>query len=1150
MSDVISGAPLSAGALKNKLSLLMDSVISSSKSCSEQLRHAPLLASVIREYFDSQMNEQISISNSDILFMDARDVDSSLSGAMSLTRVFMYSMLRGHRDLAKRNIRIFTRHDSFDRKHQLNADDTFSIWRNFNVQLEQLPYRYLAGLGEFWVAPLAVSVDGRTTRLKLFSDHQHQLMKDEVSFLELSNKIDAQDKIRLLELGTSLKPEGVFNVALALPGRAISPFAATYVIAKDPATRSPQQISGACYLLTPVSGLVKFHTFAQLSDYLKGLLATPATESGLVSMLPLSEQEALAQLPSVSLEMLRFEEQSSSLFHAGALVVQSKQASDFIYLLQRAQYNLVAVEAFLHDWAPYQTLDHVDEVARHRVQQLTKAADSLSRPRWFRHGDETHKRRLQQLEAESLVRVQQLDSLVEPMESVEFYAHHKMAGYMREYLGCVVDPTQVHITWTCRLPEHSKANPVNRRKTLLDLAVEGAPDNMAGAFVTLPRSLTNPALDMNFIENMLAELDVRRSYELDWTMLQRSSGIEQAVVTLRQSAIDLAVATAVMQNRLTERGQALIDAVKTGQRKAGSFFSLSGISLMALRNRFKDAILFCERREDDEYYVLFAPGAPGDTDLMEFDTWRKLSFTIGGWLQYPEGARYVQEQVCAQPDPHVIEFIQIIQALPSRWSPESVIRGALDTRDYNEAMTILVRDRIELQLRQRKLTVAADHINGSYEERQSIASLRDQIEMLNTQYLALTDLMSYREFARQRGSIIAERALQAQGIDRQVDPDQLFVDPDGSIDRNDADVAFATRFSSLTDLFMKGFYQGIFSPYRAPKLVGGDWDISRELSQMLIDAAGKTRFGEMYIEQVEREMGSHSANYPRRRALYAARKQCEIQLDALLAKARGELDPDQYDWVNAMVLSVTGTSNVGSAQAPRVARSSVNVLHINDRLIEGTLIFRDFGTTDPAFSLAYTPRAPDGQTFRRTSDFRASLRTAGMAQYYYERASYRDQRVIGSLMASYQIPDANDTTEASITLVAEHRVTYLETLYDDMLQRILDDVDKQTESVAETSARYLYVIVKLAGSIALLPFPGASLAWGILHSAIDVSRGVLAYREGDRAAAGSFFFSAWLGAFGAAKGIREISVGTGYGTRAIVWVARRPVFWKNFHVLM
>lgn len=1150
MSDVNSGARLYAGVVKTKLSLLMDSVISSSKSCSEQLRHAPLLAAVIREYFDSQMHEQISISNSDILFIEAHHVDSSLSGAMSLTRVFMDSMLHGHRDLAKRNILIFTRHDSFDRKHQLNADDTFSIWRNFNVQLEQLPYRYLAGLGEFWVAPLAVSVDGRTTRLKLFSDHQHQLMKDEVSFLELSNKIDAQDKERLLELGTSLKPEGVFNVALALPGRAISPFAATYVIAKDPATRSPQAISGACYLLTPVSGVVKFENFAQLGEYFTSLLATPAKEGGLVSMLPLSDQHALAQLPSVSFQMLQLNGQTSALFPAAALVVQRKHANDFTYLLNRAQRDWVGVETFLRKWAPYQTLDAIDEVARHRVQQLTKAADALSRPRWFRSADEAHKRRLQELEAESLTRIQHLDSLIEPMESLEFYAHHKMAGYMREHLGCVVDPTQLQVTWTCRLPEHSQASPVTRRRTLLELAVQGAPANMAGAFVTLPRSLTNPALDMIFIETMLAELDVRRSYELDWAVLQRSSGVEQAVVSLRASAIDLAAATAIMQNRLTERGQALIHAVRTGQRKAGSSFSLNGISLMALRNRFNDAILFCEQRAGDDYYVLFAPGAPGNSDLMEFDTWRKLSFAIGGWLQYPEGALYVQEQICAQPDQQLGEFIQMIQALPSRWSPESIIRGALDASNFNDGMTILIRDRIERQLNQRNLTVASGHLHGSYLERKSIVGLRDQIVALNTQYLALTDLVSYREFARERGSRIAERKLQAQGINRQIDTDQLFIDPDVSIDHNDADVAFATRFSSLTDLFMKGFSQGIFSPYPAPKLVGADWDISRELSQTLIDAAGETRFGEVYIEQVQREMGSDAPNYARRRALYASRKQCEMQLDALLATARGELAPDQYDWVSAMILSVTGAGSISRAQAARVASSSVNVLHINDRLIDGALVFRDFNSTDPAFSLAYTPSAPDGQTFRRTSDFHASLQTAGMAQYFYERASYRDQPVIGSLMASYQMPYANDKLEASIRVVPEYRVTHLATLYDDMLQRVLDDVDGQSESVAQTSARYLYVIVKLAGTVALLPFPGASLAWGALHSGIDVLRGVLAYREGDRATAGSFFFSAWLGAFGAAKGIREISVGTGYGTRAIVWVARRPVFWKNFHVLM
>jgi hypothetical protein len=173
-----------------------------------------------------------------------------------------------------------------------------------------------------------------------------------------------------------------------------------------------------------------------------------------------------------------------------------------------------------------------------------------------------------------------------------------------------------------------------------------------------------------------------------------------------------------------------------------------------------------------------------------------------------------------------------------------------------------------------------------------------------------------------------------------------------------------------------------------------------------------------------------------------------------------------------------------------------------------------------------------------------------MAEYYFQRAAFRDQRVIGSLLASHQQPNSDDRLEASIRIVPEYRVTHFGDFYDGMIQRIIDDVDEQSESVTETAARYLYTIIKWVGTIALMPFPGASLAWGILHSSIDLARGVLAYRDGDRATASVFFLSAWLGAFSAGKGTLEIIKGSGFGLQAAMWFARRPVFWKNFHVLM
>jgi hypothetical protein len=1148
----VSELQSSPNALKAKLASIIESAVQSSIKCSDHLRHAPSLADVVRDRFESQLSNSIGIANSDILFVHGHNVDEALTGSMSLTRVFIHSMLNGQSNLAARGIPIYNRRDSFDPRDGIADEDIARIWSAFDRQLELSVNGYMGELAAFWSTAVPASGTLKSSRLQLFSDHQRQLLKDEITVHELSGTLQTIDKQRLLQVSDSASPEGVFSVALQLPGQAAMPIASTFIIASDPAAQNLLDSSGVCYLITPAQGVSRFESLTQLTQHLVSLLTIPASEAGLVSMLSLYAQDVLAALPSsISLQMLRFEPQSAALFLSGGRALEHKQGHDFWYLVERTRQNGGTADTFIQAWAPHQTLAHVDEAARHRVQRLTKKADALVRPHWFRYGDDAQKQRLLQLEAATLARHQALDELLEPMASIGFYAHHKMAGYMRDYLGCVVDPAKIHVKWTCQPPANSMADPVPRSKTLLALAVDGMPAGITDAVVTLPRSARNPALDFAFIAQMLAELDVRRSYELDWASLHRSAGVERATVNLRDSALDLCVASAVMQGRLSARGRSVIQALKTKEQKSGSTFSINGIALMSGQNRFRDAILFCEERPNDDHYVLYAPGAPGGSDVMEFNTWRQLSFSIGGWLQTPEGARYVQEQVCTQLDQHTASFLQMIQALPSRWSPETILIDRLDARDYEHAMALLVRARSQRQLQERALAVSSGHLDGSYHDRQTIIALRDQIEALNAQYLNMTDVVSYREFARERGSRMVNHMLRAKGIDGQVDTDKVFIDPDISIKSNDPDFTFASHLAPLTELFMKGFYEGIFSPYPAPLLVSSDWKTSRALSEEIIAMAGQTRFGQLYIEQTEKELADAShPQYPARRALFAARKQCEMLRDALLAKGRNELDQAQYEWVRAVVLSLSGSGDAEGGQAARLPSSSVNVLHINDRLIDGALVLRDFSTEDPAFSLAYTPDAPDGQAYRRTAGFVASLQVAGMAEYYFQRAAFRDQRVIGSLLASHQQPNSDDRLEASIRIVPEYRVTHFGDFYDGMIQRIIDDVDEQSESVTETAARYLYTIIKWVGTIALMPFPGASLAWGILHSSIDLARGVLAYRDGDRATASVFFLSAWLGAFSAGKGTLEIIKGSGFGLQAAMWFARRPVFWKNFHVLM
>jgi hypothetical protein len=202
------------------------------------------------------------------------------------------------------------------------------------------------------------------------------------------------------------------------------------------------------------------------------------------------------------------------------------------------------------------------------------------------------------------------------------------------------------------------------------------------------------------------------------------------------------------------------------------------------------------------------------------------------------------------------------------------------------------------------------------------------------------------------------------------------------------------------------------------------------------------------------------------------------------------------------------------------------------------LVFKNKGTDEADYNLIYTPNAPDGIRFRNYGVFISTLNSPGMDAYYYNRVSYKNQPAIGTFFS--ELLKNPQQALKSLTIDTNENVRDLQVLHDAMIKRMIEDVDEQSLSKAESFAESLYTLVKWTGTILLLPFPPAALAWGLLNTSIDLARGYLAYRDGDRAAATPYYawgvFGLVLGAFGA-KDLAQSSVGLGY--RALSWAVRK-----------
>jgi hypothetical protein len=161
-----------------------------------------------------------------------------------------------------------------------------------------------------------------------------------------------------------------------------------------------------------------------------------------------------------------------------------------------------------------------------------------------------------------------------------------------------------------------------------------------------------------------------------------------------------------------------------------------------------------------------------------------------------------------------------------------------------------------------------------------------------------------------------------------------------------------------------------------------------------------------------------------------------------------------------------------------------------------------------------------------------------MDAYYYKRTSYQGQPSIGTFFS--ELSKNPQRALSSMTLDVEDKVRDLLSLHDDMIQRMIRDVDEQSLSNAEKFAAALYTVVQWTGTILLIPFPPAALAWGLLNTSISLARGYLAWLDGDHAAASQYYVFGVVGLVLGASGAKDLAQSTaGLSFKALRWVARK-----------
>lgn len=1117
--------------------------------CSAVLQNTPSLREVAFDRLSSFLRGNTRVWNPDVLFLNMPSGSGAPVRFQSLTDALVQAMAQATNPFDSDVQALYYRHDNPVAQHRVAEAEFATIKSIFGQALQILQQTYHGVLAQAWnsVEKSPGHPGNSAPRHQIVSDLHHSALEHELSIAAAEQRLGAAAQQQLLEVLSHRPPKGLFKIFLRMPDGRTAPLLSVFAVAQDQQSTEARSTAGAFYLVMPTGGIEPCESFAALNSKLVRRLSMPVSRESLLNTLYLSDVDAVPKDLQVNDQDLIYERCPEPMLHCHVQGLRSKQLEDFNYLVAQARAGVDDFQAFCAKVGKVQVCAHVDEAMGHRFKSLAVDAEQNAQPGWLLHASDDHRENHARLLQTYRDRKSVVDTLLTGVESQEVFARNEIDRYVLKHLGYRIDPQKITITVSDDFDIRDGQFSANYHKSLLEFAMEGLPVVPEGkAHLTVPEAQANPAFTIIFVKAMIDDLDLPRRYRQQLRQRYTNETTLRGLTLMRDSALALSISAALLQGHFNhDRSQELLHRVMGDSVKNGAELRMGALVLAASGTRFKDLLVFRDRAAaGDDHYVLYAPGAPGGRDMLEFTSWRQLSFEVGGWLKNDNGSRYVSDQTATTAEASHSGFLEKVRQKGTLWQEHSVSFQALEGQNYEEQLSDATLHKIERALTKDDVASLGLITETSYANRGTLALLEHRIDELSSDFVRTTqDMVSFQVFARREGSKLINDYIRSEGFSETIDTDTLYVDLQNTGHVEHPDFSQYTQLTSLTQLFMDGFSDRFDYKPTAPMYSSIGQDLTA-LPLYFVQFVDKTlrnaALGERYIKWIKDEfLTPDHDRYAFRRALFGRRLQFDMRAAAMREFLKGDLSTGQYQWLVKLIVSLDKQVLQKDQGLQRdIKRSTVSVFRFAGYTVQGVYMLRDFSTEDGDFNVLYTPDAPDGVSFRKVTDYVDLMRSAQMRQYYYLRVPYKGQPSVGS---RFDDMDRNILPKEVNVENREDdhtdRISDVHDLYDSLISRIINDVDAQIESSVERWGSRAYSVVRILGSGLLIFFPGASLAWTALHTVIDIQRGLLAYQDGDRATASWFFGSAVFGAVSGGNAVKAILVPGESLTKQVGWWA-------------
>lgn len=706
---------------------------------------------------------------------------------------------------------------------------------------------------------------------------------------------------------------------------------------------------------------------------------------------------------------------------------------------------------------------------------------------WRENFGEHTMRRFDILQTAMLEAEAALKKVLGPRASLRAYARLRALEWLRSATHTSIDPDLCIIRTRYRYKLGNREVIQEDRRSLTDYAIFGQQDKDR---ITLSfEGQTSSAISYFSLENWLSQVDIRSDYA---QMLINEPS--QAVHDASQEYLARQMEFTAFCDRFERPDNAISEDWLKRLLQGDPSMLVRGVVLQGTGAPLRNLFLISERSQPEGQGVYFTPGDP------DGGVWHRVANSDEArahihnlTVRHPD---FLSQQVGSRYQLSFGHFLRELSRNVRAWTLESVrfvdVAQSLREPPLAGVVSGQVRwDRFEsIEL------APPNYRTASFDERQEFASLNTQLKALYTVEGREAALVSYEKFAY---SLIKERVegvLKERGEVVTVNPDLI-------------NIEFGPQEKmSLTSVITreKAFYavENDRLPVDSyPRFrVGADHPSINKLN--ILDLAGWSRTlrpGEKYIEMLHSVyLNPGDPAYTFRRDVHFERQQAEMNRAALSSYFQGRISREVFHDFKQAIASlrtpdINGAPVIGDVP---VNQNSVYQFHLGRRRpVEGVYVFR-FMKGREVKDYLYTPQAPDGIWFRPLENFDTSVRINDLRQYYIDRVHYLNRTFAGeyfdALLASKSTVKAPDLEVGS-------RVRNFSGAYEQMIRRVIDDVDAVTTSLAEIIAKVTYDTVMLAAQVLSLAIPPVGLAVSAVQITKNVIEGIEAYHYRDRAKA-------------------------------------------------